>query len=84
MRPHKHDTGYRGLSVIPRPEPDRPHYTAVNYRYAGQAGRIHEVVTVAGRRLAKVGFPDKKIVYYLLEDLEFDETARRGTFHDTE
>jgi len=45
-------------------------YTEINYRYAGRQGNIHEVVTSGGRELAKVGFPDKKIVYYLLDDLE--------------
>jgi len=54
----------------------------VNYRYAGQAGHIHEVVEIGGRSLAKVGFDDKKIVYYFLEDLERDDAARKRTFHD--
>jgi len=80
---HRHQTAYRGIKVIPHPAPDNSDYTAVNYQYAGQAGNIHEVVHIAGRQLAKVGFPDKKIVYYFLDDLEFDESAKRGTFHDT-
>ncbi len=45
-------------------------------------GHIHEVVTIGGKELAKVGFDDRKIVYYLLEDLELDERGKRGTFHD--
>ena len=48
------------------------------------AGHIHEVVTIGGKQLAKVGFDDRKIVYYLLEDLELDADAKRGTFHDKE
>ena len=43
---------------------------------------MHEVVTIGGRELAKVGFDDRKIVYYLLDDLELDTAANRGTFHD--
>jgi hypothetical protein len=39
-------------------------------------------VTIDGRELAKVGFDDRKIVYYLLDDLELDASATRGTFHD--
>ena len=54
----------------------------MNYAYAGVEGHIHEVVHVGGRELAKVGFKDRKIVYYFLEDLELDQTAKRGTFHD--
>lgn len=71
------------MKAIPRPKPDDANYTAVNYEYAGRQGHIHEVVTIDGRELAKVGFDDKKIVYYLLDDLELDQTAKRGTFHDT-
>lgn len=56
--------------MIPRPKPGDPVYSAVNYQYAGQQGNVHEVVSAGGRELAKVGFPDKKIVYYLLDDLE--------------
>lgn len=67
---------------MPRPKPGNADYTAINYAYAGQAGHIHEVVRIGGRELAKVGFDDRKIVYYLLEDLELDASAARGTFHD--
>ena len=80
--PHRHQTPLRGLKAIPRPRPDNPDYSAVNYEYAGRIGHIHEVVSIDGRQLAKVGFDDRKIVYFLLEDLELDETAVRGTFHD--
>jgi hypothetical protein len=80
--PHRHQTPLRGLKAIPRPRPDNPDYSAVNYEYAGRIGHIHEVVTIDGRQLAKVGFDDRKIVYFLLEDLELDEAAVRGTFHD--
>ena len=31
---------------------------------------------------AKIGFDDRKIVYYLLDDVELDESEKRGTFHD--
>ena len=68
--------------MVPRPKADDPNYTDINYKYAGVAGNIHEVVNIAGRELAKVGFPDKKIVYYFLDDLDRDETAAKGTFHD--
>jgi len=71
------------VKATPRPKPDNPDYSAVNYAYAGQAGHIHEVVTIGGRRLAKVGFDDRKIVYYLMDDLELDESAPQGTFHDS-
>ncbi len=81
---HRHNTPLRGVTAIPHPKPNDPNYTAVNYTYAGQSGHIHEVVEIGGRELAKVGFDDRKIVYYLLEDLEFDTSAKRGTFHDTE
>jgi hypothetical protein len=81
---HRHQTPLRGTKVTPRPQPGNPDYSAINYEYAGRAGHIHEVVTVAGRELAKVGFDDRKIVYYLLADLEMDDTAQRGTFHDTD
>ncbi len=80
--PHRHQTPLRGLKAIPRPRPDNPDYSAVNYEYAGRIGHIHEVVSIDGRQLAKVGFDDRKIVYFLLEDLELDEAAVRGTFHD--
>jgi len=80
--PHRHQTPLRGVKATPRPKPDDPEYTEVNHRYAGVTGHIHEVVTIGGRELAKVGFDDRKIVYYLLDDLELDESATRGTFHD--
>jgi hypothetical protein len=80
--PHRHQTPLRGVKAIPRPRAGDPAYTEVNYRYAGRTGHVHEVVTIGGRRLAKVGFDDRKIVYYLLDDLELDEGASRGTFHD--
>lgn len=79
--PHRHQTPLRGVKAIPRPRPDNPDYTAINYEYAGRTGHVHEVVTIGGRALAKVGFDDRKIVYYLLEDLELDDSAKRGTFH---
>jgi hypothetical protein len=79
---HRHQTPLRGVRAIPRPTAGDPSYTAVNYEYAGREGHIHEVVEIAGRQLAKVGFKDHKIVYYLLDDLELDEKAKRGTFHD--
>ncbi len=79
---HRHQTPLRGVKAIPRPRESDPAYTAVNYEYAGRTGHIHEVVTIDGRRLAKVGFDDRKIVYYLLDDLELEESAERGTFHD--
>jgi hypothetical protein len=79
---HRHRTPLRGVKATPRPRSDDPNYTEVNYTYAGRSGHIHEVVEIAGRSLAKVGFDDRKIVYYFLEDLELDEAAKRGTFHD--
>jgi hypothetical protein len=79
---HRHNTPLRGVRVIPHPKTDDPNYTAVNYAYAGKGGNIHEVVSINGRELAKVGFPDRKIVFYFLEDLEMDTAAKRGTFHD--
>jgi len=79
---HRHQTPLRGTKATPRPPADRADYTDVNYRYAGKAGHVHEVVTIGGKQLAKVGFDDRKIVYYLLEDLELDDAAKRGTFHD--
>jgi len=79
---HRHQTPLRGIKVIPRPAPGQPDYTEVNYRYAGKVGHIHEVVGIGGKRLAKVGFDDRKIVYYLLDDLELDADAEKGTFHD--
>ena len=56
----------------------------INYEYAGRTGHVHEVVEIGGRQLAKIGFDDRKIVYYFLDDVELDQTAKRGTFHDTE
>lgn len=82
MSDHRHQTPLRGTKVTPRPAPANPEYRAVNYTYAGQAGHIHEVVTVGGRQLAKVGFDDRKIVYYFLDDLELDDAALKRTFHD--
>jgi hypothetical protein len=79
---HRHRTPLRGTKVVPRPQPDQADYTAVNYRYAGQVGHIHEVVVIGGRELAKVGFDDRKIVYYYLDDLEQEEAAPKRTFHD--
>jgi hypothetical protein len=82
MGTHRHQTPLRGTKAIPRPRAGYPDYRPVNYDYAGKVGHIHEVVTIGGRELAKVGFDDRKIVYYLLDDLELDESAARGTFHD--
>lgn len=79
---HRHRTPLRGVRAIPHPKDGDPAYSAVNYAYAGREGRIHEVVEIDGRRLAKVGFDDKKIVYYLLEDLELDDSGPRRTMHD--
>ncbi len=81
---HRHNTPLRGVKATPKPAPGNPNYTEVNYRYAGVVGHIHEVVEIDGRQLAKVGFNDRKIVYYFLDDLELDQTAKRGTFHDHE
>lgn len=81
---HRHNTPLRGVKATPRPKAGDPNYTAVNYEYEGKTGHIHEVVTIAGRDLAKVGFDDRKIVYYYLDDLELDRGAKRGTFHDSD
>lgn len=81
---HRHNTPLRGVKATPRPKPDDPLYTAVNYAYAGKTGHIHEVVTIDDRELAKVGFDDRKIVYYLLDDLDLDYGSQRGTFHDND
>lgn len=81
---HRHNTPLRGVKAVPKPAEGNPEYGEVNYRYAGREGHIHEVVEMGGRKLAKVGFPDRKIVYYFLDDLELDERAKRGTFHDQE
>lgn len=67
---------------MPHPKPDDSRYSAVNYEYAGKTGHIHEVVEVGGAQLAKVGFDDRRIVYYYLDDLELDASKERGTFHD--
>ena len=82
MSEHRHQTPLRGTKVTPRPAPNNPDYTAVNYAYAGQEGHIHEVVDARGRALAKVGFDDRKIVYYYLDDLERDDDSVKRTFHD--
>jgi hypothetical protein len=79
---HRHQTSLRGTKVTPRPAPENPDYTAVNYTYAGREGHIHEVVQIGGRELAKVGFDDRKIVYYFLDDLEREDAAPKRTFHD--
>jgi hypothetical protein len=79
---HRHRTPLRGVKAVPRPNPGNAEYTAIHQAYAGKVGHIHEVVSIGGKQLAKIGFDDRRIVYYLLEDLEIDETARRGTFHD--
>ncbi|TAM78425.1 hypothetical protein EPN44_00475 [bacterium] len=70
MAEHKHNSPLRGTRVIPHPHEGDSSYTAVNFQYAGQQGHVHEIVVAGGRELAKVGFPDKRVVYYLLEDLE--------------
>lgn len=82
MSTHRHQTPLRGTKVTPHPKAGDPNYGPINYAYAGKPGHVHEVVTIAGRELAKVGFADKKIVYYLLADLSVDEAAKKGTFHD--
>ncbi len=83
MSTHRHNTPLRGVKAVPRPAENNPEYRRINYDYAGKEGHIHEVVTIKGRQLAKVGFNDRKIVYYFLDDLELDDKAKRGTFHDT-
>ena len=82
MSTHRHQTPLRGAKATPKPRTGDPFYTAINYEYAGKTGHVHEVVTIGGRELAKVGFDDRKIVYYLLADLEIEETVERRTFHD--
>lgn len=72
MSDHRHETPLRGTKATARPQPGNAEYSAINYAYAGKTGHIHEVVTIGGRELAKVGFEDRKIVYYLLADLELD------------
>ena len=83
-QPHRHQTPLRGVAAVPRPKDGDARYTAVNYEYAGKTGHIHEVVEIDGAQLAKVGFDDRKIVYYYLDDLELDQKAKRGTFHDND
>lgn len=83
MGEHRHRTALRGVKVVPRPPQDGAGYGVRNYEYAGREGRIHETIEVAGRTLVKVGFEDRKIVYYYLEDLSMDESAERRTFHDS-
>ncbi len=80
---HRHQTPLRGVKATPREKPGDPSYGPINHAYAGKTGHIHEVVEIDGKQLAKIGFDDRKIVYYLLEDVELDESAKRGTFHDT-
>lgn len=82
MAEHRHRTPLRGIKAVPRPQAGRSDYGPRNYEYAGREGRIHETVEIAGRILAKVGFADRKIIYYYLEDLELDPQSPRGTFHD--
>ncbi|HEY1867628.1 MAG TPA: hypothetical protein VGG70_04980 [Candidatus Cybelea sp.] len=81
---HRHRTPLRGVKATPHPKAGDPNYAAVNYEYAGRTGRVHEVVEIGGRSLAKVGFEDRKIVYYFLDDLELDESGTRRTFHDAD
>ena len=81
MSEHRHRTPLRGTKVVPHPREGDSGYTEINFRYAGRTGHIHEVVEIGGRELAKVGFDDRKIVYYYLEDLEREDAAKR-TFHD--
>lgn len=82
MAEHRHRTPLRGVKVVPNPRAGEPGYGATNYEYAGKEGRIHETVEIRGRTLAKVGFEDRKIVYYYLEDLKMDPSGERRTFHD--
>ena len=82
IRMHRHNTPLRGVKATPHPKADDPNYTAIHYAYGGHVGHIHEVLEVGGRQLVKVGFDDRKIVYYFLDDLELDAAAKRGTFHD--
>ncbi len=81
---HRHNTPLRGVKAVPHPKPGDANYGTMNYAYAGKTGHIHEVVTLNGRELAKVGFDDRKIVYYFLDDLDLGDTAKRGTFHDAD
>jgi hypothetical protein len=84
MAVHRHRTPLRGVKAIPRPREGRLEYGPRNYEYSGREGRIHETMEISGRTLAKVGFSDRKIVYYYLEDLELDRQSERRTFHDDE
>lgn len=85
MAAHRHQTPLRGVRATPKLKPEGdPAYGPMNRRYIGVPGHIHEIVEIEGKWLAKVGFDDRKIVYYLLDDLELDESAQRGTFHDRE
>lgn len=79
---HRHNTPLRGVKATPHPKEGDPNYTQVNFEYAGRTGHIHEVMNVGGRELAKVGFDDRKIVYYFLDDLDLDDSGKRRTFHD--
>jgi len=72
---HRHRSELRGQQVIPHPDPTHPLTTTIHLAYAGQIGRIHEVVTMQGQQLAKVGFADKRIVYYRLGDVEIISKA---------
>ena len=80
--PHRHQTPLRGTAAVPRPKPGNASYSDINYAYEGKTGHVHEVVEIGGRQLAKVGFDDRKIVYYFLDDLEREEAAPKRTFHD--
>ena len=71
---HRHNTPLRGVKATPHPKEGDPHYTAVNYRYAGQTGHIHEVVEIEGRELVKVGF-DKDLVSDAIGDEDFISEA---------
>ena len=84
MSEHRHQTPLRGVAAVPNPKPGDTRYSEVNYDYAGKTGHIHEVVEIDGKQLAKVGFDDRKIVYYYLDDLVLDQKAKRGTFHDND
>jgi len=81
---HRHQTPLRGVAAVPRPKAGDSRYAAINYEYAGKTGHIHEVVEIGGEQLAKVGFDDRRIVYYYLDDLELNQEAKRGTFHDND
>ena len=78
MHRHRHAAARRQSDAAS--QADDPNYTAVNYEYAGRTGHVHEVVEIGGRSLAKIGFDDRKIVYYFLDDLELDEAASAARF----